>query len=139
MPPSFFPPPPPNPAPKLNVSTGTLPPYISPSQPPTKKSPFRQIQSVPFVRSATLILPEELHQLIVTKLENEPSLLNPRYAKVICPLGDLLEGKFFNDCVKRPGSNILALSEGVPGVDDRFLFREGKLVLDLGKESYEKA
>ena len=66
-------------------------------------------------------------------------LLTPRYAKLIAPLSAFLEGRLFNDLIKRPGSNIIALSEGTPGVDDKFSLLNGKLRLDLGKETYQKA
>ena len=136
MTPSFTTPPP-QPSPKLHLSNTALPPYISPSQPPTKKPPFRQINSVPFIQTTSFILPEELYELIISNLPQ--SLLSPRYAKLICPLSAFLEGKVFTECIKRPGSDLLALSEGKPGVDDKFSLCAGILRMDLGKEAYQRA
>lgn len=139
-----------HPTPKLSISTGTLPPYISPTQPPTKKQPFGTINSVAFVRSTTLVLPEELYQLIITKLDLQPqvspnspsqpqsSILRPKYAKLITPLALLLRDPFLSQHIKRTGSNILALSEGTPGVNDTFRLCNGGLTLDLDKDVYER-
>lgn len=84
---------------KMFVSLGELPNYIDPSQPPTKKSPWRQINQVPFVQQATLILPEELYELIWNKIQE--NLKASRYAKVIVKLVDILNGPFFNDYIKK--------------------------------------
>jgi ribonucleases P/MRP protein subunit RPP40 len=139
-----------HPTPKLIVSHGELPPYISPAQPPTKKQPFGTINSVSFIQSTTLVLPEELYQLIISKLDSvsEPcsedstphtnTIIKPKYAKFISPLGHLLENPVLDTLFKLPGSNILALSEGIPGVDNKFNIQKGKLTLDVDRDVYER-
>jgi ribonucleases P/MRP protein subunit RPP40 len=91
---------------KMHVSIGELPSYVDPAQPPTKKSPWRQIQNVPFVQTATMIMPNEMYKLIWDKIEAETKKL--RYAKVIMKLQDVLEGAFFTEYIKRGKVHSLA-------------------------------
>ena len=85
--------------PKIQVQVGRLPPYVDPKQPPTKKSPWRTINSAPMLRSVNIILPEELYDIIWDKIEDERK--KARYAKVIMKLQDLLEGAFFTEYIKK--------------------------------------
>ncbi len=87
------------PSPKVNISSGPLPAYISASQAPTKKSPWRTIREVDYVKRATATLPEELYHIIWRDVEASMSRLN--YAKVIMKLEDMLQGDFFNEYIKR--------------------------------------
>ena len=120
--------------PKTHLTTGTLPPYIEPTQPPTKKPPWLQINDVSFVSRLTLTLPNALYSAISPALTAPP--LQPRYAKVILKLTDILETHFLDLHIKR--GDILMLSEGTPGVDNTFLLRDGILRMNLDKATYER-
>ena len=103
-----------------------------------------------------LTLPQELYDVIWKKVEAKIS--NVQYSRVIMSLSEILEGDFFNKYIKIGTSslvpvfvdllhimigikyvfillissfsgNILMLSEGRPGIDDRFSLTDGKLVI----------
>ncbi|RMZ76785.1 hypothetical protein DV737_g4671, partial [Chaetothyriales sp. CBS 132003] len=128
------------------MTRAALPPYIDLAQPPTKRSPWQQVRETPFVRTATLVMPEQVYQHVITSISytstssanNRPgrALLRPRYGRVTLTLTDILtntEGWWWRK------AQLLLLSEGRPGVDDgRFEIREGKLRMELSKETYEK-
>lgn len=84
---------------KIHLTSGGLPSYLSPTQAPTKKSPWKTIRDVGFIRAATAILPEEVYQAIWQGVES--SMTKVVYATVILKLEDLLQGDFFTDYVKR--------------------------------------
>ncbi|KAK5260564.1 hypothetical protein LTR40_003932 [Exophiala xenobiotica] len=123
------------PSPKVNISSGPVPAYISASQAPTKKSPWRTIREVEYVQRATATLPEELYDIIWRDVDASMGGLD--YARVIMKLEDILQGDFFNEYIKR--GNILMLSEGRDGADEVFSLSEGTLRLELSKELYERA
>ncbi|RMZ86712.1 hypothetical protein DV736_g6063, partial [Chaetothyriales sp. CBS 134916] len=103
------------PKPKVHMTSAALPPYIDPVQPPTKRSPWRQMRETPFVRTVTLVMPEEVVMLTLTDI-----LTNT-------------DGWWWTNV------QLMMLSEGRPGVDEgRFEIREGKLRMELSKETYEK-
>lgn len=87
------------PAAKVNVTTGPLPAYVSAGQAPTKKSPWRTIRDVAFSHSATLILPDELYQIIWNSIE--ASVPKLRYAKVMMKLEEVLQREFFTEYIKK--------------------------------------
>ncbi|MCJ1223615.1 hypothetical protein MMC12_000258 [Toensbergia leucococca] len=133
---------------KCYLSHGTLPQFIDPSQPPSKKKPFATVLSQSFTHTLDLVLPEELYELIWKDVESEVGLV--RYSRVIMPLSVLLEGDFFSSYIKT--GNIMMLSQGRPGVNDLFYLKDdtirhrlrarnivaGILRLELAKESYER-
>ncbi|KAK6381650.1 hypothetical protein LTS17_004709 [Exophiala oligosperma] len=123
------------PSPKVYVTSGSLPPYISPSEAPAKRAPWRTVRNVEFVQTVTATLPEELYDVIWREVDD--SIANAEYAKVIMKLEDVLQGDFFNEYIKI--GNILMLSEGQPGVDEVFSLRQGVLRLDLSQEVYKRA
>ncbi|KAL6251265.1 hypothetical protein RBB50_001473 [Rhinocladiella similis] len=123
------------PSPKVSISSGPLPPYVSPSEAPTKKAPWRTVRNVGFVKTVTATLPEELYDFIWREIET--SIASAKYSKVIMKLEDVLQGNFFNEYIKR--ENILMLSEGKPGVDEIFSLRQGVLRLELSQEVYKRA
>ena len=84
---------------KMHVSQGSLPPYIDPSQPPTMKSPWRQINELSFVHSVTMLMPDELYNLVWNKINNERKTL--KYSKVLMKLQEVLEGDFFTEYVRK--------------------------------------
>ncbi|KAL6717877.1 hypothetical protein ACLMJK_003962 [Lecanora helva] len=53
------------------------------------------------------------------------------------PLSALLEGDFFNLYIK--SGNIMMVSEGRPGIDDKYTLKDGTLRLELAKENYERS
>ena len=85
--------------PKTYAHVGKLPAYIDPKQSPTKQSPWRTINEVPFLQSVNLVLPEELYNLIWDDIEEQSK--KARYAKVIMKLQDVLEGAFFTEYIKK--------------------------------------
>lgn len=52
-------------------------------------------------------------------------------------LSQIIEGDFFNDYIKT--GNILMLSEGRPGIDNRFSLSDGILQLEVDKGTFEQA
>lgn len=80
-----------------SFTSGTLPSFIDPKQPPVKKQPFAAVRAQKAVSSLSLVLPEELAALV----EQEVNARRWRYAKVIMKLGDLLEGDLFTEGVKK--------------------------------------
>lgn len=92
--------------PKMHVSRGSLPAYIDASQPPTKRSPWRQIKELPFIHSFTMLMPEEMYQIVWDKLDAEAK--SAKYAKVIMKLQEILEGDFFTEYIKK-GTSVMFL------------------------------
>lgn len=91
------------PDPKFFTTFGTLPSYIDPCQPPTKKQPWKAIHGIGFVKSVEMILPNELYETIWKKVEAD---LKPvRYARVIMKLEDVLDGEFFTEYIKKGKQN----------------------------------
>lgn len=84
---------------KTHVHMGQLPGYIDPKQPPTRKSPWKIINDTPFVQGVSMILPEELYEVIWDKIEVAAKRVE--YAKVIMKLQDVLDGDFFTEYVKK--------------------------------------
>jgi len=85
--------------PKTQVRVAQLPAYIDPKQPPTKKTPWRTINEVPFLQSVSLVLPQELYDVIWDKIEDKSKKAG--YAKVIMKLQDVLDGAFFTEYIKK--------------------------------------
>ncbi|OQV04322.1 hypothetical protein CLAIMM_09225 isoform 4 [Cladophialophora immunda] len=112
MPPLF--PQAPSSASKINVASGQLPSYVTASQAPTKKPPWRTIRQHEYDKYVAVILPDGLYHLIWEKVN--ASIGPVKYAKVIMKLEDVLNGEFFTVYVKT-----------------------GVLRLELSKDSYERA
>ncbi|BCR82865.1 ribonuclease P protein subunit p40 [Aspergillus chevalieri] len=119
---------------KCYTTITQLPAYVDPKQPPTKKSPFSAILSLPYIHTVETILPEALYSSIGESLNAK--LQKPQYARVLMPLASLLEGEFFNAYIKI--GKILMISEGRSGTDNVFSLRDGILRLELGKEIFER-
>ncbi|KAM0433243.1 hypothetical protein ACHAPT_004116 [Fusarium lateritium] len=85
-------------------------------------------------RQIDLILPAEACNAILEQLNTQK---HPRYFKVTMALGDVLQGDFFNEHIKK--GNILLLSEGKSTVGRLFALHEGILTMYLDKETYERA
>lgn len=85
--------------PKMHVSQGSLPPYIDAAQPPTKRSPWCQIQKLSFIHTLTMVMPDEMYEIIWNALDVEVKKI--KYAKVIMKLQEVLEGDFFTEYIKK--------------------------------------
>ena len=101
-----------SPTPKLFVTTGALPAYIDASQLPTKRTPWRQIRELSFVKSVSLSLPDVLYAKLKT-WENGTgdgdgfdssagSKIEARnHSKVIMKLEEVVTGEFFTEYIKK--------------------------------------
>ncbi|KAK2016719.1 ribonuclease P 40kDa subunit [Colletotrichum eremochloae] len=116
--------------------------HVEPKQLPTKGKPWAPILGQGFNHKASshtihveLILPQECYEAAHQKLVKE--LAAPTFHRVIMTLGQVLDGAFFNEYIKR--GNVLMLSEGRTTVENVFSLREGLLTMYLDKETYERA
>ncbi|KAF2264476.1 hypothetical protein CC78DRAFT_494908 [Lojkania enalia] len=123
------------PYPKCYFTHSLLPGYIDPQNPSTKKKPFSTFLAQHFSHTLDLILPEELYEIVRARLESEP-VGQLQYAQVNMKLGELLEGDFFNEYIKK--GDIMMLSEGRPLVDSVFSLYKGILRLELDRPTYER-
>ncbi|KAF2637084.1 hypothetical protein P280DRAFT_510041 [Massarina eburnea CBS 473.64] len=121
---------------KIYFSHSALPTYIDPQNVSTKKKPFATFNAQPFSHTLDLILPEEIYELVRGQLEREDGVARGVYARVFMKLGEVLEGDFFAEYVKK--GNIMMLSEGRPLVDNVFRLYEGILRLELDRPTYER-
>lgn len=80
-----------------SFTVGTFPDHVDLKQPPTKKQPFAALKAQQWVSSLDLILPKELADVVAQELMEKTS----RYAKVMMKVGDLMEGEFFTEAVKK--------------------------------------
>ncbi|KAI0106505.1 ribonuclease P 40kDa subunit [Nemania sp. FL0031] len=121
--------------PKCFVTYGMMS-YPDPNQLPTKAKPWSTLLSQDYIQKIDLILPEELLQLVKGKILDDTAR-TPSYQRVIMTLGQVLEGDFFTQYIKI--GNIMMLSEGKVGIDNVFSIKDGKLMMYLDKETYERA
>lgn len=121
---------------KVYFSHSTLPTYLDPKNVSTKKQPFATIHKQSFSHSLNVILPEELWELLQLQLQKSPALSKPQYARVHMKLGEIIESEFLETYIKL--GNIMMLSEGRPLVDNLFQLYEGKLRMELDKQTYER-
>ncbi|KAI1430409.1 ribonuclease P 40kDa subunit-domain-containing protein [Xylaria sp. FL1777] len=122
-------------APNCFVTYGIMS-YPNTNQLPTKVKPWSTLLSQDCVHRIDLVLPEELLQLIKERILDDPARI-PSYHRVIMALGQVLEGDFFTQYIKI--GNIMMLSEGKIGVDNVCSIKNGKLMLYLDRETYERA
>ncbi|GKT83966.1 ribonuclease P 40kda subunit [Colletotrichum tofieldiae] len=121
-------------APKCFVTYGTMA-HVEPKQLPTKGKPWAPILGQGFNHKVELILPQECCEVVHQKLVMDVAA--PTFHRVIMTLGQVLDGAFFNEYIKR--GNILMFSEGRTTVENVFSLREGLLTMYLDKETYERA
>lgn len=125
-----------------------IPPTQLPSEPSTAsvpntakrlKKPWSSIQSLNFVSQLELVVPQASADLIQRTLAERTSASSaqPKYARVVMTLGQVLDGAFFTEYVK--AGNILMLSKGRLGQDNVFSLKDGRLTLYLEREAYERA
>lgn len=84
--------------PKLTISLGRLPGYVSSAQAPTKKAPWRTIREVGFCSSVSVALSDDAYEVLWDGVHASMPL--PQYAKVTMKLENVLEGDFFNEYIK---------------------------------------
>ena len=83
--------------PPRSITSGLLPSYVDPEQPPMKKQPFAALRAQRWISDLELGLPEELAAHVTDALKAHTF----RHAKVIMKVGDTLEGDFFTNAVKK--------------------------------------
>ena len=91
---------------KCQITSSTLPAFIDPLQPPQKSAPFNALWALKWCHTIDILLPAELRDVIKQTETRQLELArlmkqNNRYAKVIMKLGQVLEGDFFNEYVKK--------------------------------------
>ncbi|KAI0869467.1 ribonuclease P 40kDa subunit [Hypoxylon argillaceum] len=121
--------------PKCFVTYGIMS-YPDPNQLPTKAKPWSTLLSQDYVHKIDLILPQELLQFVKERIIDDTTRI-PSYHRVIMTLGQVLEGDFFTQYIKI--GNIMMLSEGKVSTDNVFSIQDGKLIMYLDKETYERA
>ncbi|KAM3418975.1 hypothetical protein BST61_g4932 [Cercospora zeina] len=124
--------------PRCLVTVSTLSNYIDHGRPPTKKRPFTTIRGQTFSHTLDLLLPAPATTSLHNALDSITTI-ELTYAKVNMKLSDLVSGDFFDSCIKRPGSNILMVSEGRAGVDNTYALENGTLRLEVDKATFEKS
>ncbi|KAH7144088.1 ribonuclease P 40kDa subunit [Dactylonectria macrodidyma] len=121
-------------APKCFATYGTMG-HVDPKQAPHRGKPWSAIMSQDFIHKVDLVLPSELFELVFEKvIETRQS---PQYSKVTMTLGDILEGDFFTEYIKK--GNVIMLSEGKMTASSLFTLHDGTLLMYLDKEVYERA
>lgn len=85
-----------------SCTTGTLPAYVDPAQPPTKKQPFAALRAQKWISSLEVMLPREIAGIVRQDLASRFL----RYAKVMLKLHDLLDGDLFTEGIKRGSSSV---------------------------------
>ncbi|KAF4433091.1 ribonuclease P MRP subunit POP1 [Fusarium acutatum] len=108
-------------SPKCFVSYGTMG-YLDIKQAPRKGKPWTAVMSLDFIHKVDLILPSEAYDAACQQLSNAQNA--PRYSKVVMSLGDILQGDFFTEYIKK----------GKP-----FTLCFGVLTMFVDKETYERA
>ncbi|KAF2448027.1 hypothetical protein P171DRAFT_383358 [Karstenula rhodostoma CBS 690.94] len=121
---------------KVFFSHSLLPSYIDPQNVSTKKKPFSTFNAQPFSHTLDLILPEEIYEIVKGHVEGTAATAKGVYARVYMKLGEVLQGDFFNEYIKK--GNIMMLSEGRPLVDNVFSLYDGTLRLELDRPTYER-
>ncbi|UZP35656.1 hypothetical protein NXS19_003472 [Fusarium pseudograminearum] len=121
-------------SPKCFVTHGTMG-HVDTKQAPRKGKPWAAITSLDFIHKVDLILPVEVHDAVSKQLAKTDE--SPRYSRVVMSLGDILQGDFFTEYIKK--GDIIMLSEGKTTVDTLFTLREGVLTMYVDKETHERA
>ncbi|SCN92256.1 uncharacterized protein FFB20_09166 [Fusarium fujikuroi] len=111
---------------KCFVSYGTMG-YLDTKQTPRKGKPWTAVMSMDFIHKVDLILPSEAYDAACQQLSNARHA--PRYSKVVMSLGDILQGDFFTEYIKK-GKRY---HDALRGTDN------GVLTMFVDKETYERA
>ncbi|KAF5022336.1 hypothetical protein F66182_5623 [Fusarium sp. NRRL 66182] len=109
--------------------------HVDTKQAPQKGKPWSATKSLDFIHKVDLILPAEAYDPVREQLADAQK--RPRYSKVVMSLGDILQGDFFTEYIKK--GDVLMLSEGQITAGTLFTLREGVLTMYVDKETYERA
>ncbi|KND87560.1 Ribonuclease P protein subunit p40 [Tolypocladium ophioglossoides CBS 100239] len=135
------------------VTYGTMG-HVDLKQPPQRSEPWMTIAAQDFIHKVPrvptsriprpliwltvlkvdLIVPRECYAVLHQKLVEQRQ--QPCYARVTMTLGQVLEGDFFTEYIKK--GDILMLSEGRATTDNTFTLRKGTLTMYLDKETFER-
>ncbi|KAM0268662.1 hypothetical protein ACHAPA_004906 [Fusarium lateritium] len=121
-------------SPKCFVTYGTMG-HVDTNQAPRKGKPWSSVMSLDFVHKVDLILPTEAYDAVNEHIANTQK--PPRYSKVVISLGDIVQGDFFTEYIKK--GDIMMLSEGQTTVGTLFTLHEGVLTMFVDKETFERA
>ncbi|KAJ9653439.1 hypothetical protein H2198_007387 [Neophaeococcomyces mojaviensis] len=128
-------PPPTSSPPKLHVSHASISQtYLDPSQPPTKRLPYRQIHDVPFIRSVQVCMPSHLHDALYPQSATTFTGLGGfqgKYTKVIVNLKGILD----NETLRK--GNYMMLSSSADG-PVRMALNQGKLTFLMPHQAYQR-
>lgn len=143
-------------SPKLNVTHSQIQStYLDPSQPPLKRTPFRQIRSVPFVRDFSVCIPRHVYSALYDderKVEVFESGIGPgqsqgqrqhigisnrqlKYTKIIMTLSDIL-----TDYNLRTSNHLMLSQTPLPASNAVSMhLNSGTLTLTLPHTIYERS
>jgi ribonuclease P/MRP protein subunit RPP40 len=105
---------------KCFVTHGSMS-HVDTKQTPRKGKPWAAITSLDFIHKVDLILPAEVHDAVSEQLAKTTG--PPRYSRVVMSLGDVLQGDFFTEYIKK--GDIAMHSEGQTTVGTLFTLCEG--------------
>jgi len=91
---------------KCQTTVTHLPAFVEAAQPPQKRKPFDALWALNWCHTVDVLLPAELRDVIARTEARQIELgrlkqSNDKYAKVIMKLGDVLEGDFFAEYIKK--------------------------------------
>jgi ribonuclease P/MRP protein subunit RPP40 len=95
--------------------------HVDTKQAPRKGKPWAAITSLDFIHKVDLILPAEVHDAVSEQLAKTEG--PPLYSRVVMSVGDILQGDFFTEYIKK--GDIIMLSEGRMTVGTLFTLCEG--------------
>ncbi|KAI6768200.1 hypothetical protein HG530_006209 [Fusarium avenaceum] len=121
-------------SPKCLVTYGSMG-HVDTKQAPRKGKPWSSVVSLDFVHKVDLILPTEAYDAVREQLANTQK--PPRYSRVVMSLGDIVQGDFFTEYIRK--GDVMMLSEGQTTVDTLFTLHEGVLTMFVDKETFERA
>lgn len=128
-------------APKIHVSHSQLPTtYLDPTQPPTHKSPWRQVHANTFIRDLRIIVPTR-HLLHLYQISSPLDLIENKlipthnYAKVIMSLSDILA----DDKLRRDEHIMLSVPQDPASASTTISLNRGVLVIDMPRHVYERS
>ncbi|RGP60324.1 ribonuclease p/mrp protein subunit pop1 [Fusarium sporotrichioides] len=124
-------------SPKCFMTHGTMG-HVDTKQAPRKGKPWAAITSLDFIHKVDLILPAEVHDAVSEQLAKTEG--PPLYSRVVMSVGDILQGDFFTEYIKK--GDIIMLSEGRMTVGTLFTLCEGVLTIDpsmlRGKKGFDR-
>ncbi|KAM5381777.1 hypothetical protein ACJZ2D_002997 [Fusarium nematophilum] len=124
-------------SPKCFVTYGSMG-HVDTKQAPRNGKPWTAVISQDFIHKVDFILPADVYDVVHGELAGKQ--IDPRYSKVTMTLGDVLQGDFFTEYIKKGMHwDILMLSEGKMTAGTLYTLRQGVLTMYLEKDTYERA